>query len=128
MHFKLQLIVIPVSDVDRAKAVYLQTAGLEFEVDGTAKAGGRSCAERAGSAARGEQSLVEGVAAYERVMLPRGFDTIDSSLRMADPAVVHGRLMLSCQRGRGFDRTTSRRPGQASTDADCSCTSSYLRC
>jgi len=35
------------------------------------------------SAARGEQSLIEAVAAYERVMLPRGFDTVESSLRMA---------------------------------------------
>lgn len=34
-------------------------------------------------AARGEQSLREAVAAYERVMLPRGFDTVDSSLQMA---------------------------------------------
>ncbi|OLB64599.1 MAG: hypothetical protein AUI10_10405 [Actinobacteria bacterium 13_2_20CM_2_72_6] len=36
------------------------------------------------SAARGEKSLVDAVAGYERVMLPRGFDTVDSSLRMAD--------------------------------------------
>jgi 2-polyprenyl-6-methoxyphenol hydroxylase-like FAD-dependent oxidoreductase len=36
------------------------------------------------SAARGEQTLTEAVAAYERVMLPRGFDTIDKSLRMAE--------------------------------------------
>jgi 2-polyprenyl-6-methoxyphenol hydroxylase-like FAD-dependent oxidoreductase len=35
------------------------------------------------SAARGGKSLVDAVAAYERVMLPRGFDTIDSSLRAA---------------------------------------------
>jgi hypothetical protein len=36
------------------------------------------------SAARGDQSLTEAVAAYERVMLPRDFDTIEYSLRMAD--------------------------------------------
>jgi 2-polyprenyl-6-methoxyphenol hydroxylase-like FAD-dependent oxidoreductase len=36
------------------------------------------------SAARGEKSLTEAVAAYERVMLPRGFDTSENSLRMAD--------------------------------------------
>ncbi|WP_280331568.1 FAD-dependent oxidoreductase [Nocardia wallacei] len=36
------------------------------------------------AAARGEQSPTEAVAAYETVMLPRGFDTIDASLRMAD--------------------------------------------
>ncbi|MBF9127935.1 FAD-dependent monooxygenase [Plantactinospora sp. S1510] len=36
------------------------------------------------SAVRGEKSLSEAVAAYERVMLPRGFDTIENSLRMAD--------------------------------------------
>ncbi|MEV0390122.1 FAD-dependent monooxygenase [Nonomuraea sp. NPDC050643] len=35
------------------------------------------------AAARGEQSIADAVAAYERVMLPRGFDTIDDSLRMA---------------------------------------------
>jgi 2-polyprenyl-6-methoxyphenol hydroxylase-like FAD-dependent oxidoreductase len=32
---------------------------------------------------RAEKPLLDAVAAYERVMLPRGFDTIDSSLRMA---------------------------------------------
>jgi 2-polyprenyl-6-methoxyphenol hydroxylase-like FAD-dependent oxidoreductase len=35
------------------------------------------------SAAGGEQSLIEAVAAYEHIMLPRGFDTVDSSLRRA---------------------------------------------
>ncbi|MFI6521309.1 FAD-dependent oxidoreductase [Spirillospora sp. NPDC050679] len=35
------------------------------------------------AAARDGRPLVEAVAAYERVMLPRGFDTIDHSLRMA---------------------------------------------
>lgn len=35
------------------------------------------------SAARGEQSLIDAVAAYENIMLPRGFDTIDSSLQLA---------------------------------------------
>jgi 2-polyprenyl-6-methoxyphenol hydroxylase-like FAD-dependent oxidoreductase len=31
----------------------------------------------------GGSSLVDAVAAYERVMLPRGFDVVESSLRMA---------------------------------------------
>jgi 2-polyprenyl-6-methoxyphenol hydroxylase-like FAD-dependent oxidoreductase len=35
------------------------------------------------SAARGERSLIDAVGAYERVMRPRGFDTIENSLRMA---------------------------------------------
>ena len=35
------------------------------------------------SVAKGDKSLIEAVAAYERVMLPRGFDTVDSSLRLA---------------------------------------------
>jgi 2-polyprenyl-6-methoxyphenol hydroxylase-like FAD-dependent oxidoreductase len=35
------------------------------------------------AAAPGAQSLTGAVAAYERVMLPRGFDTVDSSLRLA---------------------------------------------
>ena len=33
--------------------------------------------------ARGEKSVIDAVAAYQRVMLPRGFDTVDNSLRMA---------------------------------------------
>jgi catechol 2,3-dioxygenase-like lactoylglutathione lyase family enzyme len=39
--FKLELIVIPVSDVDRAKAFYTQSAGFKLEVDGRANEGGR---------------------------------------------------------------------------------------
>jgi 2-polyprenyl-6-methoxyphenol hydroxylase-like FAD-dependent oxidoreductase len=35
------------------------------------------------SAGRGEKSLIEAIAAYESVMLPRGFATVDNSLRMA---------------------------------------------
>jgi 2-polyprenyl-6-methoxyphenol hydroxylase-like FAD-dependent oxidoreductase len=35
------------------------------------------------AAARGDTSLTDAVGAYERVMLPRGFDTVDSSLRLA---------------------------------------------
>jgi 2-polyprenyl-6-methoxyphenol hydroxylase-like FAD-dependent oxidoreductase len=35
------------------------------------------------SAARGEKPLIDAVAAYENVMLPRGFATVDSSLEMA---------------------------------------------
>jgi hypothetical protein len=35
------------------------------------------------AAARSEESLIDAVAAYERVMLPRGFDTVDNSLRIA---------------------------------------------
>jgi 2-polyprenyl-6-methoxyphenol hydroxylase-like FAD-dependent oxidoreductase len=34
------------------------------------------------SCVREKQSLIDAVAAYERVMLPRGFDTVDSSVRM----------------------------------------------
>jgi 2-polyprenyl-6-methoxyphenol hydroxylase-like FAD-dependent oxidoreductase len=43
------------------------------------------------SAAHGEKSLHEAVAAYERVMLPRGFATIENSLRMADQIFAGGR-------------------------------------
>jgi 2-polyprenyl-6-methoxyphenol hydroxylase-like FAD-dependent oxidoreductase len=35
------------------------------------------------SAARGEKTLIDAVSAYERVMLPRGFDHIDGALRNA---------------------------------------------
>jgi catechol 2,3-dioxygenase-like lactoylglutathione lyase family enzyme len=41
LDFKLELIVIPVSDVDRAKDFYTQTAGFKLEVDGVANEGGR---------------------------------------------------------------------------------------
>jgi 2-polyprenyl-6-methoxyphenol hydroxylase-like FAD-dependent oxidoreductase len=36
------------------------------------------------STVRGDGSLIDAVTAYERVMLPRGFDTVDNSLRMVD--------------------------------------------
>jgi len=39
--FKLELVIIPVSDVDRAKAFYTQKLGFRLEVDGTANEGGR---------------------------------------------------------------------------------------
>jgi catechol 2,3-dioxygenase-like lactoylglutathione lyase family enzyme len=39
--FKLELVVIPVSDVDRAKEFYSQTVGFRLEVDGMASEGGR---------------------------------------------------------------------------------------
>jgi hypothetical protein len=45
--------------------------------------GFRDAGQRAASVAKGDKSLIEAVAAYERVMLPRGFDTVDSSLRLA---------------------------------------------
>ena len=41
MDFKLELVVIPVSDVDRAKAFYTEQAGFKLEVDGRANEGGR---------------------------------------------------------------------------------------
>jgi catechol 2,3-dioxygenase-like lactoylglutathione lyase family enzyme len=41
MDFKLELVVIPVSDVDRAKEFYTQTAGFALEVDGSAGEGAR---------------------------------------------------------------------------------------
>ena len=39
--FKLELVLIPVSDVDRAKAFYTETAGFELLVDGSAGDGAR---------------------------------------------------------------------------------------
>jgi catechol 2,3-dioxygenase-like lactoylglutathione lyase family enzyme len=36
MDWKLELIVVPVSDVDRAKAFYLDTAGFDLIVDHSA--------------------------------------------------------------------------------------------
>lgn len=49
----------------------------------TALRDAESLASELVKAAAGEQSLLAAVAAYECVMLPRGFDTVDSSLRMA---------------------------------------------
>jgi catechol 2,3-dioxygenase-like lactoylglutathione lyase family enzyme len=39
--FALELVIIPVSDVDRAKDFYTQTLGFKLEVDGQANRGGR---------------------------------------------------------------------------------------
>ena len=41
MDFKLELVLIPVSDVDRAKDFYTNTLGFTLEVDGRANEGGR---------------------------------------------------------------------------------------
>ena len=41
MDFKLELIIIPVSDVDRAKAFYTENLGCKLEVDGSANEGAR---------------------------------------------------------------------------------------
>jgi len=41
MDVKLELVMIPVSDVDRAKDFYTQTVGFKLEVDGQANKGGR---------------------------------------------------------------------------------------
>ena len=41
MDFKLELVIIPVSDVDRAKAFYTEKLGFKLEVDGSANAGAR---------------------------------------------------------------------------------------
>jgi len=39
--FTLELVIIPVADVDRAKDFYIQAAGFTLEVDGQANKGGR---------------------------------------------------------------------------------------
>ena len=44
MDFKLELVIIPVSDVDRAKAFYTEKLGFKLEVDGSANEGARICA------------------------------------------------------------------------------------
>jgi catechol 2,3-dioxygenase-like lactoylglutathione lyase family enzyme len=41
MEFKLELVIIPVSDVDRAKTFYTEKLGFKLEVDGRANEGGR---------------------------------------------------------------------------------------
>jgi 2-polyprenyl-6-methoxyphenol hydroxylase-like FAD-dependent oxidoreductase len=49
----------------------------------TALADGATLAAEIISAARGAKSLVEAVAAYQAVMLPRGFAAIDRSRHLA---------------------------------------------
>jgi 2-polyprenyl-6-methoxyphenol hydroxylase-like FAD-dependent oxidoreductase len=49
----------------------------------TALADAATLAEEILSSARGEKSLVEAVAAYQEIMLPRGFAAIDNSRRLA---------------------------------------------
>lgn len=39
--YRLELVIIPVSDVDRAKDFYTRVAGFKLEVDGQANKGGR---------------------------------------------------------------------------------------
>lgn len=41
MDFKLELVIIPVADVDRAKEFYTEKLGFKLEVDGRANRGGR---------------------------------------------------------------------------------------
>ena len=41
MDFKLELVIIPVADVDRAKDFYARKLGFKLEVDGQANKGGR---------------------------------------------------------------------------------------
>src|SRR5437763_12318129 len=41
MDFKLELVIIPVADVDRAKDFYARKLGCQLEVDGQANKGGR---------------------------------------------------------------------------------------
>jgi catechol 2,3-dioxygenase-like lactoylglutathione lyase family enzyme len=41
VEYKLELVMIPVSDVDRAKEFYTQAVGFKLEVDGQANKGGR---------------------------------------------------------------------------------------
>ena len=41
MDYKLELVLIPVSDVDRARDFYTQAAGFTVEVDGPAGEGAR---------------------------------------------------------------------------------------
>jgi 2-polyprenyl-6-methoxyphenol hydroxylase-like FAD-dependent oxidoreductase len=51
---------------------------------GTALQDAATLARELLSAAHGEKPLIDAIAAYERVMLPRGFDSIDLSLRNAE--------------------------------------------
>ena len=90
MDWKLELVVVPVSDVDRAKAFYIDRAGFRLDVDHSAGEDfrvvqltprGSACSialmrnpERAGSA-QGLQLVVSDVAAARDELSERGLDT-----------------------------------------------------
>ena len=61
------------------------------------------------SVAKGDKSLIEAVAAYERVMLPRGFDTVDSS-----PGWLANCLALTTEGCLWWRRGYLAKPGTAS--------------
>jgi catechol 2,3-dioxygenase-like lactoylglutathione lyase family enzyme len=120
--FKLELIMIPVSDVDRAKAFYTQTAGFKLEVDGRANEGGRivqvtapgsACSIGFGSglrledrplvtaapgSQRGLHLVVEDIAAARDELIARGVSVseirhIDDGRWRAGPDPGHGSYM-----------------------------------
>src|SRR3984957_1216654 len=93
MDWKLELVVVPVSDVDRAKAFYIDRAGFGLDVDHSAGEDfrvvqltppGSACSialmrnlEAAGSAV-GPQLVVSDVCAARDELAQRGLDTGDT--------------------------------------------------
>jgi predicted enzyme related to lactoylglutathione lyase len=91
MDFKLELITIPVSDVDRAKAFYFERAGFNADVDRTVSddlrfvqltppgsacsiAIGKGLTEKPPGSAAGLQVVVDDIGAARAELLARGAD------------------------------------------------------
>jgi len=91
MDFKLELITIPVSDVDRAKAFYVEKAGFNADVDRTVSddlrfvqltppgsacsiAIGRGLTDKPPGSAEGLQLVVDDIEAARAELVERGAD------------------------------------------------------
>jgi catechol 2,3-dioxygenase-like lactoylglutathione lyase family enzyme len=94
MDYKLELVAVPVSDVDRAKAFYTERAGFGADVDATVSddvrfiqltppgsrcsiAIGRGIVDSAPGSAQGLQLVVDDVAAAREELAGRGVDVSD---------------------------------------------------
>jgi catechol 2,3-dioxygenase-like lactoylglutathione lyase family enzyme len=72
MDFKLELIIIPVSDVDRAKEFYLKQAGFELLVDTPIGDGQRIVQLTPPGSAKGLHLVVSDVVAARELLVQRG--------------------------------------------------------
>ena len=114
MDWKLELIVVPVSDVDRAKAFYLQKAGFGLDVDHVAgdfrvvqlTPAGSACSialmrrtEGAAGSLQGLQLVVPDIDAARSELVGRGMDAsevfhFESGRQVPGPDPERARLQL----------------------------------
>ena len=74
MDFKLELVLIPVSDVDRAKAFYVAKAGFELDVDTTVGDQMRIVQVTPPGSAQGLHLVVSDIVAARAELAGRGVD------------------------------------------------------